>query len=217
MGTTVGYWQRYCPLDWGHLRSSSDGFSGRVPGRLHYHRQPRPLAPRRTAMIPWKLLDRFDCLTGGELSIGARRTSSASPVAAIHEQPRPWLREALALPTPSSSGANMQLRRGRLGMGFTWRRRAAQLGPDAGRWWRNWSGRGGVNRALACLGNNPITGRARATYEIDVARVLRASATFDAILLDVDNGPRRLTRDANDGSMATVGLRRRSPPCASTA
>jgi spermidine synthase len=44
--------------------------------------------------------------------------------------------------------------------------------------------------------------------EADVARLIReASSAFDAILLDVDNGPAGLTRAANDELYDVAGLR----------
>ncbi|WP_239523003.1 hypothetical protein, partial [Stenotrophomonas maltophilia] len=43
----------------------------------------------------------------------------------------------------------------------------------------------------------------------DVAAVIgRARATYDAILLDVDNGPDGLTRDANDRLYSPRGLQK---------
>ena len=43
--------------------------------------------------------------------------------------------------------------------------------------------------------------------ETDVTEIIRSSrATFDAILLDVDNGPEGLTRQANDGLYNSTGL-----------
>jgi len=44
--------------------------------------------------------------------------------------------------------------------------------------------------------------------EVDVGRLIRSGrSNYDAILLDVDNGPRGLTRDANDGLYDKAGLR----------
>ena len=39
----------------------------------------------------------------------------------------------------------------------------------------------------------------------DVASVIAAGGSYDAILLDVDNGPDGLTRDANDGCIRRAG------------
>ena len=43
--------------------------------------------------------------------------------------------------------------------------------------------------------------------EVDVTEIIRSSRSkFDAILLDVDNGPEGLTRKANDGLYSSAGL-----------
>jgi spermidine synthase len=98
---------------------------------------------------------------------------------------------------------------GGYGMGFTLRAVLAALGGDAGivvaelvpgiiEWAR------GPMAALtgACLDD------ARVTLEMrDVRAVIRgAQAGFDAIMLDVDNGPDGLTRDANGGLYSASGL-----------
>ncbi len=44
--------------------------------------------------------------------------------------------------------------------------------------------------------------------EADVTEIIRSSrSTFDAILLDVDNGPEGLTRKANDALYSSAGLK----------
>ncbi len=98
---------------------------------------------------------------------------------------------------------------GGYGMGFTLRAVLAQLGPDASvtvaelvpgiiEWAR------GPMAALAdgCL-DDP-----RVALEIgDVGATIRSAARrYDAILLDVDNGPDGLTRPGNDGLYGPRGL-----------
>ncbi len=98
---------------------------------------------------------------------------------------------------------------GGYGMGFTLRAVLAQLGPDASvtvaelvpgiiEWAR------GPMAALAegCL-DDP-----RVALEIgDVGATIRSAARrYDAILLDVDNGPDGLTRSGNDGLYGPRGL-----------
>ncbi|KQT32097.1 spermidine synthase [Sphingomonas sp. Leaf412] len=98
---------------------------------------------------------------------------------------------------------------GGYGMGFTLRALLARLGPQARvtvaelvpgivEWAR------GPMAALTdgCL-DDP-----RVTLEMcDVGATIRAGAgTYDAILLDVDNGPDGLTRPANDGIYTARGL-----------
>lgn len=98
---------------------------------------------------------------------------------------------------------------GGLGMGFTVRATLDQLGDDArvvvaeiaapvAEWCRG---------PLAHLADDPL-GDARVELRIaDVAEVIRTSrARFDAILLDVDNGPQGLTRPGNQGLYSAPGL-----------
>lgn len=98
---------------------------------------------------------------------------------------------------------------GGYGMGFTLRAVLGQLGADARvtvaelvpgiiEWAR------GPMEALTdgCLDDPRVALRIA-----DVAAVIRTSArAFDAILLDVDNGPDGLTRPANDGIYTNRGL-----------
>jgi spermidine synthase len=65
------------------------------------------------------------------------------------------------------------------------------------------------NRAfLGPLAGRPLDDPRVVLRVTDVADVLRREqATYDAILLDVDNGPRGLTRRGNDWLYADVGLR----------
>jgi len=99
---------------------------------------------------------------------------------------------------------------GGYGMGFTLRAVLAELGPAARvtvaelvpemiDWAR------GPMEALAqgCLDDPRVTIRID-----DVARLIGSGrGAYDAILLDVDNGPDGLTRPANDGLYTTGGLR----------
>jgi spermidine synthase len=99
---------------------------------------------------------------------------------------------------------------GGLGMGFTLRAALALVGANAEivvvelvpavvRW-----GRG----VLAELSGNSLADARVTIREGDVRRVIRAEpSAYDAILLDVDNGPEGLTREANDGLYNLDGLR----------
>jgi spermidine synthase len=99
---------------------------------------------------------------------------------------------------------------GGLGMGFTLRAALSALGPDAGivvaelvpaviRWARG--------PMIEVFGDSLADPRVR-IHEGDVSQLIRSGpATFDAILLDVDNGPEGLTRDANDVLYDLQGLR----------
>ncbi len=60
---------------------------------------------------------------------------------------------------------------------------------------------------LAPLAGNPLQDARVTVREIDVAQILRSEKlSYDAILLDVDNGPEGLTRKGNDWLYSTAGL-----------
>jgi spermidine synthase len=98
---------------------------------------------------------------------------------------------------------------GGLGMGFTLRAALAALGPDAGiavaelvpavvKW-----ARGPMIEVFGdSLGDPRVS-----IHENDVGRLIRSGrSAFDAILLDVDNGPDGLTRESNDVLYDLAGL-----------
>jgi spermidine synthase len=98
---------------------------------------------------------------------------------------------------------------GGLGMGFTLAAALrglpadaevvlSELVPEVVQWNRT---------CLADLAGRPLDDARVAVRELDVARVLREQkAAFDAILLDVDNGPEGFTRVSNDGLYGEKGL-----------
>ncbi len=99
---------------------------------------------------------------------------------------------------------------GGLGMGFTLASALRQLGNDAEvvvaelvpavvEW----------NRGLAGeRAGNPLRDERVTVREMDVCVLLRGeSGSFDAIMLDVDNGPEGLTKDDNDWLYSGAGLR----------
>lgn len=98
---------------------------------------------------------------------------------------------------------------GGLGMGYTLaaalkqlvtdaRIVVAELVPTVVEWNRG---------ALADLAGHPLDNSRVNVQEIDVAKVLRAErGAYDAILLDVDNGPVGLTRQRNDWLYTREGL-----------
>jgi spermidine synthase len=99
---------------------------------------------------------------------------------------------------------------GGLGMGFTLRAALALLPADASVTMAElvpavvaWA-RGPMAEVYGdCLGDPRLTIR-----EADVGLLLRAENAYDAILLDVDNGPEGLTRDSNDQLYGAAGLGR---------
>jgi spermidine synthase len=61
--------------------------------------------------------------------------------------------------------------------------------------------------ALAALGGHPLQDPRVTVQQVDVAHILRATReAYDAILLDVDNGPEGLARKENDWLYARPGL-----------
>jgi spermidine synthase len=104
---------------------------------------------------------------------------------------------------------NPQLLIGGLGMGFTLRAALSELGPHAKcvvaelvpsvvAWARG---------AMAALFGSCLTDPRVTICEDDVGRLIRSGrASYDAILLDVDNGPAGLSRKANDRLYDKDGL-----------
>jgi len=98
---------------------------------------------------------------------------------------------------------------GGLGMGFTLRAALAELGSDASvvvaelvpavvAW---------AHGPLAAIFGTSLADPRLSLCEEDVSRLIAAGrATYDAILLDVDNGPEGLTREANDSLYLAAGL-----------
>jgi spermidine synthase len=99
---------------------------------------------------------------------------------------------------------------GGLGMGFTLRAALAVLGPGARvvvaelmpavlEWARG---------PMAEMFGDSLTDSRASVRKADVADLIRSSrSTFDAILLDVDNGPEALAREANNALYGVRGLR----------
>ena len=60
---------------------------------------------------------------------------------------------------------------------------------------------------LAALAGHPLDDDRVTVREVDVAQILQAEhRAYDAILLDVDNGPKGLTRKSNDWLYTRTGL-----------
>jgi spermidine synthase len=107
--------------------------------------------------------------------------------------------------------ANPRVLIGGLGMGFTLRAALAALGshahivvaelvPAVVAWARG---------PMAEIFGDSLHDPRVDIREVDVAQMIeRHPLTFDAILLDVDNGPEGLTRKANDALYDTPGLKR---------
>ncbi|MGZ3402972.1 MAG: spermidine synthase [Phenylobacterium sp.] len=164
-------------------------------------------------MIPWEHLDTAQIPDGGELRL-MRRGAELSIMSGSIELMNSRLsgsEKALASLAIERLAARPRPRVlvGGLGMGFTLRAALADLPGDAEvvvaelvsavvAW-----ARGPMAELFeGCLEDPRVSVR-----EADVAKVIgEGRAAFDAILLDVDNGPGGLNRAANDGLYAQAGL-----------
>jgi spermidine synthase len=164
-------------------------------------------------MIPWSLVDTAQVPGGGELRL-KQRGAEFSIMLGQNELMNSRLsgsEEALAT-IACERIRNRKAPRvliGGLGMGFTLRAALAALGPAARivvaelvpavvAW-----ARGPMAEVFA----DSLTDPRVSIREADVGQLIRSEASaFDAILLDVDNGPEGLTRKANDGLYDLKGL-----------
>ena len=165
-------------------------------------------------MIPWLQLDTAQVPDGGGQLRLMRRGAEFSIMAGSIELMNSRLsgsEKALATLVCERLGARAEPRLliGGLGMGFTLRAALAVLPADAEiivaelipqvvAW-----ARGPLAAIFAgCLDDPRVSIR-----EADVASLIRAGKSgYDAILLDVDNGPEALTRQGNDALYSTAGL-----------
>jgi spermidine synthase len=162
---------------------------------------------------PWIELGRDRAEGGGELSLHRRGDEL---VIRIDNEPlmssrRHGSEEALARLACDGLGPGARVLIGGLGMGFTLRAALDALAAEATvivaeiaaavvAWNRG---------PLAPLAGHPLDDPRVEVMVADVAAVLAAPGDgFDAILLDVDNGPEGLVRAANAGIYAAAGLAR---------
>jgi spermidine synthase len=166
-------------------------------------------------MIPWTVVDTTQVPgDGGEMRLYQRGSEFSIRVGSyelmnsrVHGS-----EDALASIVCERLGdrANARVLIGGLGMGFTLAgvlrdvgARAevvvAELVPAVVRWNRG---------PLATFAGEPLADRRVTVREEDVGRVIRTEPhAYDAILLDVDNGPAGLTSKANDWLYGLTGLR----------
>jgi spermidine synthase len=155
-------------------------------------------------MIPWQTLDRAVMNDGSELAIARRDREFAIRVdgQVLMNSESHGSEEKLA--THGCAGLRAKPRArvliGGLGMGFTARAALDELRPDARvdvaeiagavvKWNRD---------IIGHLAGTPLRDRRLRVMEIDVAAAIASAADrYDAILLDVDNGPDFLIHDAN--------------------
>jgi spermidine synthase len=165
-------------------------------------------------MMPWKLLDRAKMPESGEELRLYQRGAEFSIKVDSHELmnsrvhgSEDALAELACARIPRRSRPRILI--GGLGMGYTLAAALKRLGADAQlvvaelvpavvAWNRG---------PLAELAGRPLEDPRVTVREADVARILRAEQrAYDAILLDVDNGPSGQTRKGNDWLYAPAGL-----------
>lgn len=165
-------------------------------------------------MIPWSLLDTAS-IPGGEGELRLMRRGSEFSIRLGHNELMnsrlSGSEEALATITSEriKPHAAPRVLIGGLGMGFTLRAALASFGPDASitvaelvpaviKW---------AQGPMAHVFGNSLADPRVRVCEADVGQLIRSRpSAYDAILLDVDNGPDGLTRSANDALYDLRGL-----------
>jgi spermidine synthase len=166
-------------------------------------------------MKPWKLLDQAPTPGNGEELRLYRHDNDYSIKAGNYELMNSRIygsEDALARLGCRGIAENPRARVliGGLGMGYTVRTVLNQLGPGAQvvvselvpavvKWNRG---------VLAHLAGSPLEDQRVTVREVDVARAISdANSSYDAILLDVDNGPQGLVKKDNDWLYGRDGLK----------
>ena len=165
-------------------------------------------------MIPWVHIDTAKVPGGGEDLRLMRRGSEFAIMlgsSSLMNSRLSGSEEALSTLTIERllEKANPHILIGGLGMGFTLRAALDVLPPEARVTVSElvpavvaWA-RGPMAEIFGGSMNDPRTD----VREVDVRALIRsARATYDAILLDVDNGPEGLTKTANDSLYSGTGL-----------
>ena len=166
-------------------------------------------------MIPWSLLDTAPVPGGGgELRLMRRGAEFSIKIDQNELMNSRLSATEQALATIGCDAIRTRKRPrvliGGLGMGFTLRASLVVLGSDAEiivaelvpavvAWARG---------PMAEVFDNSLSDPRVSIRETDVGKLINAGpSAYDAILLDVDNGPDGLTREANDGLYNLQGLR----------
>ncbi len=163
-------------------------------------------------MIPWQKLDETTMPGGGKLTLMQRGTefSIMSGTIGLMNSRMSGSEEQLAILSAARVGKRRKARIliGGLGMGFTLRAALTAFGPDSQitvaelvpavvAWARG---------PLAPIHGNSLDDPRVIIHEGDVRTAMTAGQPFDAILLDVDNGPDGLFRPENDRLYSATGL-----------
>jgi spermidine synthase len=165
-------------------------------------------------MIPWEHIETVEVPgNGGTLRLSKRGEEFSITVdryeimnSRVHGSAEALAQLACAR-LPNTQNARILV--GGLGMGYTLAETLKQIGPRGEavvaelvpavvKWNRG---------PLAHLAGYPLNDGRTAVREVDVAQILREEhMAYDAILLDVDNGPEGLARKANNWLYAQAGL-----------
>ena len=164
-------------------------------------------------MIPWIELDRASLPQGGQLRLMRRGHEFSIKLGVAELMTSRLFASEAALATLAAKKLigrrNPRIMIGGLGMGFTLRAAlgafgaeaqivVAELVPAVVRWARG---------PMAELFDGCLDDWRVELVEADVAALIRATtAPYDAILLDVDNGPEGMTQSANDHLYSLRGL-----------
>ena len=169
-------------------------------------------------MVPWELIDTAAVPGGGEMRLMRRGHEFIiwlGPIALMGSRAGQSEEVLARLGCAGLEGAPApHVLIGGLGMGFTLRETLRILGPGAAVTVAE------LVPAVVAWGRGPLAGVHAgslddprvAIREGDVGALIRgaaaggAAARYDAILLDVDNGPDGLTRDGNDALYGPAGL-----------
>ena len=165
-------------------------------------------------MIPWSLLDKAQVPGGGELRLMRRGTEFSIKLGTQELMNSRLSATEQALATIGcakiKARAKPSILIGGLGMGFTLRAALTVLGkqaqivvaelvPAVVAWARG---------PMAKLSGDSLSDPRVRIHEGDVRDLIRSGrSVYDAILLDVDNGPEGMTRKANDRLYDLKGLR----------
>lgn len=165
-------------------------------------------------MIPWSVLDTAQIPGGGELRLMRRGAEFSIRLGRDELMNSRLSATEQALATIACEKIRSRKRSniliGGLGMGFTLRAALTVLGtqarivvaelvPAVVTWARG---------PLAKMSGDSLNDQRVRLHEGDVGDLIRsARSDYDAILLDVDNGPHGMTRKANDGLYDLKGLR----------
>ena len=166
-------------------------------------------------MIPWKMLGRTEVPdSGGEMTLFRRGEEYSIRVEGLElMNSRMHGSEEVLAEVACAKVRDRERPRvliGGLGMGFTLAEALARLGdtadvvvaelvPAVVAWNRE---------HLGALAGHPLKDPRTEVREMDVARILKeAPKAWDAILLDVDNGPDGFTRVENDWLYGMAGLK----------